>query len=83
MNPTPEEELPETVVLVPLRELTDLARLGLRMRRAQKNFFQRRKEQPHIPANTELRLARDAEDAFDQAARDALNREQGTLPGMG
>lgn len=70
------------IALVPLRELTDLARLGLGMRKAQRAYFKKRRERPHASADVEYRLARDAELKFDAAVRDALNRERQTIPGM-
>lgn len=72
----------ETVHLVELSALTDLARLGQKMRRAQKAYFDARRAQPHIAAEAELVAARTAEVAFDRAAAAALKRERACLPGM-
>jgi len=77
---TPDED---TTEFVPLADLIALARLGSRMRRAQQAYFKRRKEMPYLPAESELRTAQDAERKFDAAVKEALAREQGTLPGMG
>lgn len=73
----------DTVKLVPLGELTALARLGIAMRKAQRAYFTKRKEMPHVSADTEWREARNAERRFDDACTDALARERQQLPGMG
>jgi hypothetical protein len=69
---------------VPVAVLRRLASLGRAMREAQRAYFLRRKNTPHVPADTEWKAARDAEGRFDAAVGDALNREcQPSLPGMG
>lgn len=73
---------PKTVHLVPLSVLTDLARLGLAMRRAQRDFFEARKKNPGVRSDVEFREAKDAERRFDTAVRDALARERVSLPGL-
>lgn len=65
-----------------LSECLQLARIGLEMRRAQRTYFRKRKEQPHANLNVEYRIAREAEERFDSATHAALQREQLTLPGM-
>ncbi len=68
--------------LVPLADLVGLARLGQVMRKAQRNFYRLRKEQPHVNHEAAFKAALSAENAFDSAAADALARERQTLPGM-
>lgn len=68
--------------LVPLQQLTDLARLGLAMRRAQNAYFEAKRKRPGLTPDAEWRHARDAEKRFDRAIRDSLTREQVPLPGM-
>ena len=72
-----------TVAMVPLRELTDLARIGLAMLGAQRLYFEKRKATPHVPATSELRAAQLLEKRFRAAAESSLNRERVSLPGMG
>ncbi len=79
---TPPDDTSDTVALVPLKELTDLARLGLAMMRAQRAYFDKRKATPHVPATSELHAAQRAEKTFKAAAETALNRERTSLPGM-
>jgi len=78
---TPSDD--DTVAMVELRELTELARLGLEMRRLQKAYFARRKAAPHANHDAEFRAALKAEERFESAAKAALNRERQSLPGMG
>lgn len=74
----------DTVALVPLSELVALARLGLAMRKAQRDYFDRKRSQPHMPVTGDVwRAVRDLEKRFDAVALDALNRERQCLPGMG
>jgi hypothetical protein len=75
---TPEK----TVRMVLLSELTDLARLGAAMRRAQRDFFERKRQQPHVAHTPEFEAVRSLERRFDAACREALAREQVPLPGM-
>lgn len=77
---TPDQK---TAVLVPLADMTKLARLGKAMLRAQRAYFDARRATPHVPASTKLRDALAAEKAFDAACDDALCRERVPLPGMG
>jgi hypothetical protein len=79
---TPEADAEKTVLMVPLTELLELARLGHEMRRAQRLYWRRRRELPHAPADTELRAAKNAEDKFDAAVSSALARQRQTIPGM-
>lgn len=72
----------ETVQLVELSALTDLARLGAAMRRSQKAYFRARRDKPHVPPTDELVAARAAELRFDLAVMAALDRERVCLPGM-
>lgn len=72
----------ETVRLVELSALTDLARLGAAMRRAQKAYFDAAKKRPHTPPKEELLAAKAAEVRFDRAVAAALQRERACLPGM-
>ena len=65
----------KTVKLVPLAELTALARLVQAMRRAQAAYFRNR-------TDADLRAARDAERRCDAAASAALEREKQIIPGM-
>jgi hypothetical protein len=69
------------VTVVPLTDLTDLARLGAAMRRAQFAYFDARRKQPHVRQHALEKAARDAGRRFDAAVRDALNRERASLPG--
>lgn len=74
---------PDTVALVPLAELLDLARLGKEMRRAQRAFFEQRKQNPHTPATAALAAARDGERRFDAAIAKVLAREKRpSMPGL-
>lgn len=77
----------DTVRFVPLRELTDLARLVQSTRKAQRAYFKRRaelqkKKLTHLDANDELQAAMRLERQLDDAAREALDRERQTIPGM-
>lgn len=72
----------DTVRLVELSALTDLARLGLRMRKAQRAYFEARKARPHSAAADELAAAKATEGDFDRAVAAALRRERACLPGM-
>lgn len=72
----------DTVRLVPLSDLVELARLVVAMRKAQQAFFDKRKATPHVPADAEWRAARDLERRVDSAAADALARSRQTLPGF-
>ena len=67
---------------VPLADLVGLARLVQKMRRAQRDYYRLRKEQPHVDHSAAFRAARAAEDACDSAAAGALARERRTIPGM-
>ena len=82
-TPTPEGTEPETVKFVPMRELTELARIGLEMRRAQRAYFDAKRERPNSDHSTAYRYARQCEQRFERVAKDALAQEQQTLPGMG
>lgn len=75
----PHQDGPPTVVLIPLGELLALARLGLLMRRTQREFFEARKRCPHGRSDAEFRAAKDAERRFDAALTAALAREQPAL----
>lgn len=72
----------ETVHLVELSALTDLARAGLAMRKAQQAFFDARASRPHASLKDELPAAKSAEARFDRAVKSALARERACLPGM-
>ncbi len=83
-QPGGAEDPAKTARLVELEELLALARLGLEMRRAQRDYFEAKKRMPHAPVGGDVwRRLRGLEERFDRAAREALNREQQALPGMG
>src|SRR5438128_2076695 len=65
---------PPTVKLVPIADVLRLAELGVAMRKAQRDYFQARKEQPHCDHTTAYRAARSAESRFDAACRDVLSQ---------
>jgi hypothetical protein len=72
----------DTVQLVELRELVELARVVLEMRKAQRAYFEARRERPHGDHTSAYRHARSLEVKVDSAAHAALAREQQSLPGM-
>jgi len=63
------------------KAIRELALLGSAMRRAQRAYFAKRRAMPHVPADAELRAAREAERRFDSAIDEALN-DRPSLPGM-
>lgn len=74
---------PKTERLIPLKDLLDLARLGQAMRKAQRRYFDGRKNgATHKQLNDFLRWAFDAERRFDEASARAMEREKVPLPGM-
>lgn len=78
----PDPAMTETVHLVELSALTDLARLGRAMRRAQQAYSDALRLRPHSGCPDELVAARAAEVKFDRACAVAMARERACLPGM-
>jgi hypothetical protein len=73
----------ETVHLVPLSDLVDLALKGQVMRKAQRAYFDAKAgHQSGSVLNQLMRQAKDAERRFDWAMKAALDREKVSLPGF-
>ncbi|MDY3558137.1 hypothetical protein R5W23_000858 [Gemmata sp. JC673] len=74
--------VPDPAPTVPLRELTDLARAMLEMRRVQLAYFEAKRKTPHTDHRGAYQHARRCEDRAEAMARAALGRERVALPGM-
>lgn len=73
---------PDTVALVPLKELIDFALLVHAMMRAQERLDNARTQLPHARTDADQRAVNDHRRRVAATVRQVLAREQQTLPGM-